>query len=99
MLDRGAVWEKAELFRALHWMRQLIGVVLGVCAGVIGVTGYVGNLAFFGIAAGVSWAYYAKFLQVDQEELGSWELISEGMWPAFAMFLLAWISTYTLIYN
>jgi hypothetical protein len=100
VFDRNAEWKKADLFLVLHWMRQILGVVLGLLMGFLHVTGYLGNLTFFAVTALSTWAYYAKFLQVDEEEFGgSWELISEGMGPAFGSFLLSWICTYTILYN
>jgi hypothetical protein len=67
--------------------------------GVIPVTGYIGNLGFAGLCACFSWMYYAKYLGVDEEEFGRWELLTEGMSSAFGLFLLVWICTFSVLYN
>ena len=46
----------------------------------------------------ISFVYYTRFLQVDDEDFGRFELIQEGMFPAFAIFLLSWVITYNAIY-
>ena len=96
LVDRHHEWEKTELLDALYWIRQVVALVVGPVFGLMGVEGALG----LSLAVGILWvgmfAWYGKFMQVDVEEMGQWELASEGTFPAFALLLLGWIATYSL---
>ena len=102
-MDREAIVagkvKKQELFNAVYWIRQVFALVFGLIMGVLPVTGYLGNLGFAALCALTSWLYYAKYLGVDEEEYGRWELLAEGMNSAFGLFLLVWICTFSVLYN
>ena len=50
------------------------------------------------VTVAVSFFYYTRFLGVDDEEYGRFPLLQEGLFPAFALFLLTWITTYNLFH-
>jgi hypothetical protein len=82
------LWEKDDLFTVLHWIRQVIGIVFGLMFGLLPLTGFVGNMSFLGGVTIVTYLYYAKFLAVDEEEFGRFELLSEGFMNSYALFLV-----------
>ena len=96
LLDKDHDWDKAALLSALYWLRQSAALLLGPALGLLGVQGALG----FGIAVAVLWllmfAWYGKYLQVDVEEMGQWDLASEGMFPALALTLLLWIAFFSI---
>ena len=53
---------------------------------------------FLVVTVAVSFFYYTRFLGVDDEEYGRFPLLQEGLFPAFALFLLTWITTYNLFH-
>ena len=83
---------------SLYWIRQVLGLCMGIGFGLMGVEGTVGVC----VAVGVLWvglfAWYGKWMQVDVEAMGSWDLASEGAFPAFALLILMWIATYSSIH-
>ena len=53
---------------------------------------------FFAVCVGVSFVYYTRFLKIDDEEFGRFEMMKEGLFPAFAVFLLSWIISYNALH-
>ncbi len=47
---------------------------------------------------GVLFFYYTRFLHVDEDDFGRWPLISEGMMPAFGVFLVTWTTLFTALH-
>jgi len=68
--------------------------------GLVPVTGAAGHLLFGSLSAGLLFVYYTKFLGVDDEDdkFGRWDLLVEGLWPSYALFLITWITVYSLPY-
>eukprot|EP01024_Parvocaulis_polyphysoides_P003531 TRINITY_DN10953_c0_g4_i2.p1 TRINITY_DN10953_c0_g4~~TRINITY_DN10953_c0_g4_i2.p1 ORF type:complete len:144 (+),score=19.96 TRINITY_DN10953_c0_g4_i2:38-433(+) len=90
-------WERDEILDVIHWSRQLLALLCGVICGVVGITDIPGFIIFAVVTFGTTVIFYRSYLRVDEEELGgSGELAMEGMMSAFAIFLLVWISLYTL---
>lgn len=97
MLQSQAVWsDKDEFLDVIYWMRQVLGIALGLIWGVIPLTGIVGLSLFFVVNAGVIYLYFTGFQKVDEEEYGgAWELTKEGFMTSFAGFLVTWIIIYS----
>ncbi len=73
--------------------------MLGVAWGVLGVTGAAGLVSFAAVNAGLLYAYWTAFQQIDEEEYGGpWELTKEGFMTSAAGFLVSWIVMYTGIH-
>lgn len=83
------MWQKDDLFNVLYWLRQVIGLMCGILFGLIPLQGFAGNLGFLAGCSFVCYVYYARFLQIDEEEYGRWELVSEGLMNAYALFLVS----------
>eukprot|EP00475_Leptophrys_vorax_P012277 TRINITY_DN1869_c0_g1_i1.p1 TRINITY_DN1869_c0_g1~~TRINITY_DN1869_c0_g1_i1.p1 ORF type:complete len:167 (-),score=49.13 TRINITY_DN1869_c0_g1_i1:46-480(-) len=97
MPNSDGLWEKDDLFTVLHWIRQVIGIVFGVIFGLIPLTGFIGNITFISTVSAICYLYYAKYLAIDEEEFGRFELLSEGFMNAYALFLVSWTTTYSIV--
>jgi len=93
-----AEWSKTDLADVVYWFRQVIGITFGVIWGVIPLTGFFPIIVYAFLNAFLLYLYYAKFLRVDEEEFGRWELLSEGFAPSFALFMVAWITCYSYLF-
>lgn len=88
--------DKEEFLDVIYWLRQIVGVLLGLVWGVIAIQGIVGIVLFAGINAGLLYLYFTGYQSVDEEEYGGvWELTKEGFVTSFASFLVMWIIVYT----
>ncbi|CAK1586468.1 unnamed protein product [Parnassius mnemosyne] len=88
--------DKEEFLDVIYWMRQAIGIVLGLCWGLLPLKGFIGLLLFVVVNAAVVFIYVNNFQNVDEEEYGGmWEITKEGFMTSFAGFLVTWIITYT----
>ena len=75
-----SLWEKAltkgspqqlkrdEFLDILFWVRQLIGLAIGLIAGVFGLTGYPVFIIYIAGLYGGSQVYYSKYLEVDESD-------------------------------
>ncbi|XP_050352020.1 respirasome Complex Assembly Factor 1 [Nymphalis io] len=88
--------DKEEFLDVIYWMRQAIGIALGLCWGILPLKGFVGLLLFVLVNAAVIYIYVNNFQSVDEEEFGGmWEITKEGFMTSFAGFLVTWIIMYT----
>ncbi|XP_022117707.1 respirasome Complex Assembly Factor 1 [Pieris rapae] len=92
-----AEWpDKEEFLDVIYWMRQAIGIVLGLCWGLLPLKGFLGLLLFVVVNAAVIYFYVSSIQNVDEEEFGGmWEITKEGFMTSFAGFLVTWIIMYT----
>lgn len=85
-----------QALNMMHWVRQGLGVATGSVFGVLRITGFPAITTFLATAVLLPNAYFASVLGVDEAEVAQvGSLKSEGIMPAFACFLLAWILMYT----
>ncbi|KAK8925803.1 hypothetical protein KSP39_PZI019027 [Platanthera zijinensis] len=97
LLDPDASWDKDQLGDALHWIRQVVGLVCGLIWGAIPLVGALWILVFLVLSSGIIYVYYAQILKIDVEEFGGQAaLLQEGLFASFSLFLLAWIVVYSL---
>ncbi|CAH2040005.1 unnamed protein product, partial [Iphiclides podalirius] len=96
-----AEWpDKEEFLDVIYWMRQAMGIVLGLCWGLLPLKGFVGLLLFVVVNAGVIYLYVSNYQNIDEEEYGGmWEITKEGFMTSFAGFLVTWIIMYTGLHN
>ncbi|RZF39337.1 hypothetical protein LSTR_LSTR000858 [Laodelphax striatellus] len=86
--------DKEEFLDVIYWIRQALGIIVGVLWGLIPLKGYLALLLFVLVNAGVIYVYFSSFQTVDEEEYGgAWELTKEGFMTSFAGFLRAFAST------
>lgn len=92
--------DKQNLFDILYWFRQFIGLIIGIVFGLVNIQGIQGFIAYILISCVIIYLYYSKYqYNIDEEEIGRFELLSEGFMPAIALFTLAWILTYSQQFN
>ncbi|CAA6661742.1 unnamed protein product [Spirodela intermedia] len=97
LLDPEASWDKDQLGDALHWIRQVLGLVCGLLWGAIPLVGAIWIVVFLALSSGIIYGYYAYILRVDEEEFGGHgALLQEGLFASFTLFLLLWILGYSL---
>ncbi|XP_023938654.1 respirasome Complex Assembly Factor 1 [Bicyclus anynana] len=96
-----AEWpDKEEFLDVIYWMRQAIGIVLGLCWGLLPLKGFLGLLLFVIVNAAVIYVYVNNFQSVDEEEYGGmWEITKEGFMTSFAGFLVTWIIMFTGLHS
>ncbi|XP_063382765.1 GEL complex subunit OPTI [Cydia fagiglandana] len=95
--EANAEWpDKEEFLDVIYWMRQAIGIILGLCWGLLPLKGFLGLLLFVLVNAAVIYFYVSNFQNIDEEEYGGmWEITKEGFMTSFAGFLVTWIIMYT----
>ncbi|XP_049874689.1 respirasome Complex Assembly Factor 1 [Pectinophora gossypiella] len=88
--------DKDEFLDVIYWMRQALGIILGLFWGLLPLKGFLGLLLFLAINAGIIYLYVNNFQTIDEEEFGGmWEITKEGFMTSFAGFLVTWIIVYT----
>lgn len=88
--------EIEEHIDALYWMRQALGLAVGLLYGCTKVTGQVGVSTFLCLSLLGPPSLLRKLHPFDEDEVGKVGSIStEGAIPSFALFLLTWIISYT----
>jgi len=93
----GHMWIKDDLLDTLHWLRQANAVLLGLMWGFMGVTGFIGFLAHIALGSVAIFGWYRR-QRIDEEDYGGHgSLLSEGLAPSMSLFLLTWITTYTML--
>ncbi|XP_063363492.1 GEL complex subunit OPTI [Cydia amplana] len=97
VFEANAEWpDKEEFLDVIYWMRQAIGIILGLCWGLLPLKGFLGLLLFVLVNAAVIYFYVSNFQSIDEEEYGGmWEITKEGFMTSFAGFLVTWIIMYT----
>lgn len=89
-----------EFLDVIYWMRQILGVIIGLLWGIIPMKGIVGIIIFFLINLGIIYMYYSTFQRVEDEEYGgSSEILKEGLMTSFSSFLVVWIVLYSSLYS
>eukprot|EP01102_Stenamoeba_stenopodia_P002299 TRINITY_DN12096_c0_g1_i1.p1 TRINITY_DN12096_c0_g1~~TRINITY_DN12096_c0_g1_i1.p1 ORF type:complete len:134 (+),score=33.35 TRINITY_DN12096_c0_g1_i1:175-576(+) len=96
---RDVTWEKEDIQDVVHWLRQIIAVIIGFLWGLIGIQGFIGIATFFTIAVGAVYLYYTKYLNIDDEEfLSKASLVQEGLATSFSVFLTCWILAFNIFH-
>ncbi|KAG1703662.1 hypothetical protein GQR58_004133 [Nymphon striatum] len=91
--------DKDEFLDVIYWIRQILGIVLGITWGIIPLKGILGLALFVFINAALIYVYFSSFQKVDGEEYGGpWELTKEGFMTSFACFLVTWIILYSALH-
>ncbi|CAB3259596.1 unnamed protein product [Arctia plantaginis] len=92
-----AEWpDKEEFLDVIYWMRQAMGIILGLFWGLLPLKGFLGLVLFVAVNAAVIYIYVNNFQNIDEEEYGGmWEITKEGFMTSFAGFLVTWIIIYT----
>jgi hypothetical protein len=98
---RNARWDKdsfPEYLVIVYWIRQIIGLLVGLACGVSEVTGFIAFVIFILNNTLVPFAYYRHYSNINIEDFGPTEVLTEGYQQSFGIFLLTWIISYTLFH-
>mmetsp|Transcript_4222 Transcript_4222/g.12518 ORF Transcript_4222/g.12518 Transcript_4222/m.12518 type:complete len:131 (-) Transcript_4222:365-757(-) len=100
-LQADAGWTKQtfpEFPDAVHGVRQVLGVLIGVAWALFPVKNMVGVAAFLALSYYLGVVYYSKYCQVDEEDFKpSSTLSTEGLSASFGVFMVTWILASTLL--
>ncbi|KAK9696541.1 EMC6 [Popillia japonica] len=92
--------DKEEFLDVVYWMRQFIGIFIGILWGLIPLKGFLGLSLFMLINAAIVYFYCVNFQNINEEEYGgTWELTKEGFMTSFAGFLVTWVIIYSGLYH
>ena len=85
-----------EILEITHWVRQAGAVIIGVVYGFGKVTGLPGISSFLAMCTAGIASLITHFHRVDEDEVAKiGSLNTEGVMPAFALFILTWIISYS----
>ena len=65
-------------------------MVFGLGSGILGFTGIYVVITFFIVLFLVSYLYYSKLLNINEEDFGQNELFMEGVGNAFGLFMVSY---------
>jgi len=99
--NAASVWsDKDEFLDVVYWLRQVLGLLIGVVWAVIPVKGLVGLALFFLVNCALVYVYYNIFQRVNEEEYGGIsEIMKEGLMTSFATFIVTWVIIYSALYG
>mmetsp|Transcript_902 Transcript_902/g.2482 ORF Transcript_902/g.2482 Transcript_902/m.2482 type:complete len:82 (-) Transcript_902:188-433(-) len=79
-------------------MRQVTGLILGLVLGFTRTQGMIGFVAYGLCAVLLPLAYLKHVLDInDEEHGGAYQLMTEGLMPSLALYVLAWTSAYSAV--
>merc|ERR1712000_141987 len=87
--------ETEKVMHTVGYIKLGLGAIMGLAFGLLGFTGVYAMITFALVATAASFYYVTKILDLDDEDLGRWDLLKEG-WQGFFIFLLCWIFAYNL---
>jgi hypothetical protein len=91
-------WDKdsfPDYALVIYWMRQFIGLVVGVFSGVLPLTNIFGFLLFGFASITLPYFYYTNYSNINIDEFGPIEMLIEGLGQSFGVFLLSWVIVYS----
>eukprot|EP00244_Chara_vulgaris_P004823 TRINITY_DN1974_c0_g1_i1.p1 TRINITY_DN1974_c0_g1~~TRINITY_DN1974_c0_g1_i1.p1 ORF type:complete len:102 (-),score=2.91 TRINITY_DN1974_c0_g1_i1:821-1126(-) len=89
--------QRDDLGDVLHWLRQGIGLLIGIIWGAVPVVGGIWIFLFIILSTAIVYVYYKIILRVDEEEFGGHgALLQEGMFASFSLFVVSWMLVYSV---
>ncbi|KAJ2848244.1 snoRNA-binding rRNA-processing protein utp10, partial [Coemansia erecta] len=93
-------WKKDELREVVFWLIEAFSAALGLCFGVLGLHGLLCFIVYFASVVAVPSVYFTAFLGVDEQDYGGkMEILGDSVGAGAATFVLAWIGSYTVLYD
>ncbi|XP_043232784.1 respirasome Complex Assembly Factor 1-like [Amphibalanus amphitrite] len=91
-----ALSSQDEFLDVIYWLRQVLGIIIGLVWGILPMQGFLGLALFFFVSSIIIYIYFQSFQGVDEDDFGGFsELVKEGCMTSFAGFLVTWIITYS----
>ncbi|KAK2166672.1 hypothetical protein LSH36_37g16006, partial [Paralvinella palmiformis] len=89
-----------EFLDVIYWMRQLVGIVVGVLWGVLPIKGILGIILFFALNTAIVYLYFSSYQKIDEDDYGGLsEILKEGLMTSFATFLASTLHSYATRLN
>eukprot|EP01095_Lingulamoeba_sp_RSL-Kostka_P013751 TRINITY_DN5778_c0_g3_i1.p1 TRINITY_DN5778_c0_g3~~TRINITY_DN5778_c0_g3_i1.p1 ORF type:complete len:123 (+),score=31.09 TRINITY_DN5778_c0_g3_i1:65-433(+) len=89
-------FEKKEIMDVVYVEKQILGIIFGFILGAIPVTGIAGIIIFLGLTSGITLVYLSKFIKIDESKFEKSDLITEGLFPGFGVFMVCWILSFNI---
>jgi hypothetical protein len=83
----------------LYWVRQFFGISCGMLCGLLGVAGSYGFILFTLVNVLGPFFYYRHYANINIDDFGPTDVLSEGFQPSFGLFCLIWIIVYTAVHT
>ena len=97
-LKKGHGPTKEEFSHFSLVFKQIFALIIGIVLGVLGIKGLLGILVFLVVSNGCMMFYSKNYLEVDEDEIENYKVFTEATFPSFALFVLCWTVTYTVVY-
>lgn len=85
-----------EFMQVLYWVRQMIGVTTAVFYGLFNITGAFGFALFAVLNILIPFGYYRHYANINIDDFGRNEILSEGFQASFGLFMLVWVIIFSL---
>ncbi|KAJ2898742.1 hypothetical protein IWW38_001250 [Coemansia aciculifera] len=93
-------WRKDELREVVFWLIAGFSLVLGLFFGLAGFRGLPCFVSYFIGVAALPSVYWTSFLGVDDADFGGkMEVVGDSLGTGAAMFVLAWVGTFTTFHS
>ena len=89
-------WQKEDVADMFHWLRQLTCILLGICLGLLGVTGWIGFVIIISLLWGLS-KYCLDVMRISDSIMSVSDTFQDGIVPALMSFTLFWTVTNTMV--
>ena len=100
-MQRNGKWDKdnfPEFYSVIYWLRQIIALAVGVASGILGVTGVAGFILYGLAIVFLPFFYYSNYANVNVDDFGAMDLISEGLQQSLGVFVLSWILVFSSVH-
>lgn len=88
--------EQTETAEAMYWLRQIFATCCGLFCGLVGGQGLLTFVGYI-VACSVGGTMWLKYQEVDTEDFPEGQPIAaEGLVPSIFLFVLCWVTTYSL---
>jgi hypothetical protein len=76
-------------------MRQILGLAVGILAGVLPLTELSGFAVFLLVNITLPYFYYTNYSKINIDDFGPLEILAEGLSQSSGVFVLSWILVYS----
>lgn len=76
-------------------MRQILGLLVGIAAGILPLTEFAGFFVFIVVNIAIPYFFYTNYSKINIDDFGPLDMLSEGFGQSFGVFLLSWILVYS----
>lgn len=97
VLKPGTEISATEAFTVVHWIRQLLGIFVGISFGLFQLTGFPAIMSYVALSLTMPFSILSLSHELDVEEVSeAGSIQTEGFLPATALFFLCWIISFTI---